>query len=156
MFGNDFSRAPISGQRKVWSPEGIKQPLHLVRRPGHHRLGGHHQSGGQLDDHLIATHHREALGEQVNVYSERRLVVIYTKLCVLQSGLIWALLGELCTLGLGLFLQALKDCIRSGITGNFGLQCNLGVWAIVYSGVFGLLHRLVGNCLSQQSLDSFG
>ena len=47
---------------------GIKQPLHLVRRPGHHRLGGHHhfwgaqnQMGGQLDDHLIATqpkHHR--------------------------------------------------------------------------------------------------
>ena len=66
---------------------------------------------------------------------------------MLQSGLIWALLGELCTLGLGLLLQALKDCIRSVFTGNFGLQCTLGVWAIVYSGVFGLLHRLVGNCI---------
>ena len=63
MFGNDPQcRAPNSGRRKVWSTEGIKQPLHLVRRPGHHRLGGHHQFWGahnqlseQLDDHLIAT-----------------------------------------------------------------------------------------------------
>ena len=69
MFGNDPQcRAPNSGRRKVWSIEGIKQPLHLVRRPGHHQLGGHHrlgghyhfwsahhQLGGQLDDHLIAT-----------------------------------------------------------------------------------------------------
>ena len=37
MFGNDPQcRAPNSGRRKVWSIEGIKQPLHLVRRPGHH------------------------------------------------------------------------------------------------------------------------
>ena len=56
MFGNDPQcRAPNSGRRKVWSIEGIKQPLHLVRRPGHQHLGGHHQLGGQLDDHLIAT-----------------------------------------------------------------------------------------------------
>ena len=40
MFGNDPQcRAPNSEQRKVWSSEGIKQPLHLVRRPGHHLLG---------------------------------------------------------------------------------------------------------------------
>ena len=32
MFGNDPQcRAPNSGRRKVWSSEGIKQPLHLVR-----------------------------------------------------------------------------------------------------------------------------
>ena len=63
MVGNDPQcRAPNSGRRKAWSIEVIKQPLHLVRRPGHHRLGGHHhfwdahnQLGGQLDDHLIAT-----------------------------------------------------------------------------------------------------
>ena len=63
MFGNDPQcRAPSSGRCKVWSSEGIKQPLHLVRRSGHHRLGGHHQFwgahnllGGQLDDHMIAT-----------------------------------------------------------------------------------------------------
>ena len=56
MFGNDPQcRAPNSGRRKVWSIEGIKQLLHLVRRPGHRRLGGPHQLGGQLDDHLIAT-----------------------------------------------------------------------------------------------------
>ena len=48
MFGNDPQcRAPKSGRRKVWSIEGIKQPLHLVRRPGRHHwaditLGGHH------------------------------------------------------------------------------------------------------------------
>ena len=61
VFGNDPQcRAQNSGRRKVWSTEGIKQPLHLVRGPGHHRLGGHHQFwggqhqlGGQLDDHLI-------------------------------------------------------------------------------------------------------
>ena len=101
MFGNDRQcRAPNSGRRKVWSSEGIKQPLHLVRVPGHHQLGGHnqlgghHHLGGQLDDCLIATHpeeHRAVYCEHVNVYSERRLVVIYTKLCVLQSGHIWAL-----------------------------------------------------------------
>ena len=46
MFGNDPQcRAPNSGRRKVWSTEGIKQPLHLVRRPGHHLLGGHHHIG---------------------------------------------------------------------------------------------------------------
>ena len=62
MFGNDPQcRASNSGRRKVLSSEGIKQPLHLVRRPGHHRLGGrhrlggHHQLGGHLDDHLITT-----------------------------------------------------------------------------------------------------
>ena len=63
VFGNNPQcRAPISGRRKVWSTEGTKQPLHSVRQPGHHQLGGHHQFwgahnqlGGQLDDHLIAT-----------------------------------------------------------------------------------------------------
>ena len=62
VFGNDPQcRTPYSGRREVRSSEGIKQPLHSVRRPGHHHLGGphhldgHHQSGGQLDDHLIAT-----------------------------------------------------------------------------------------------------
>ena len=46
MFGNDPQcRAPNSGRRKVWSIEGIKQPLHLVHRPGHHLLGGHHHIG---------------------------------------------------------------------------------------------------------------
>ena len=62
MFGNEPQcRAPNSGRCKVWSTGGIKQPLHLVRRPGYHQLGGniqhggHHQLGGQLDDRLIAT-----------------------------------------------------------------------------------------------------
>ena len=51
MFGNDPQcRAPNSGRRKVWSIEGIKQPLHLVRRPGRHHwaditLGGHQHIG---------------------------------------------------------------------------------------------------------------
>ena len=51
MFGNDPQcRAPNSGRRKAWSIEGIKQPLHLVRRPGHHHwaditLGGHQHIG---------------------------------------------------------------------------------------------------------------
>ena len=40
---------------EIQGRKGIKQPLHLNRRPGHRRLGGHHQLGGQLDDHLIAT-----------------------------------------------------------------------------------------------------
>ena len=57
MFGNDPQcRAQNSGRRKVCSTEGIKQPLHLVRRPGHLQfeadiiiwadiitLGGHQQ-----------------------------------------------------------------------------------------------------------------
>ena len=44
MFGNDPQcRAPKSGRRIVWSIEGIKQPLHLVRRPGQHHLAGHLQ-----------------------------------------------------------------------------------------------------------------
>ena len=72
----------------------------------------------------------------MNVYSERRLVVIYAKLSVLQSGLIRALLGELCTLGLGLLLQALGDCIRSGITRALGYK--------VYSVVLGYFISLLG------------
>ena len=55
MFGNDPQcRAPNSGRRKVWSIEGIKQLLHLIRRPGHHQFGADinnwngHQSGWTL------------------------------------------------------------------------------------------------------------
>ena len=102
----------------------------------------------------------------MNVYSEPPLVVIYTKLCALQSGLVWALLGVLCTLGLGILLQPLGDCIRSGITGALGYKVYSGVlgyfigllgivftaefgflWLVSVLWGFGLLHPLVGNCI---------
>ena len=63
MFGNDPQcRALNSGRRKVWSIEGIKQQLHLVRRPGLHQFEadishwadinscGEHQSGWTLQE----------------------------------------------------------------------------------------------------------
>ena len=67
-------------------------------------------------------------------------------MCALKSGLIWALFWVLCTLGLGLLLQALGDCIRSGITGALGYKVYSGVLGyfvgllrIVFRAEFGLL-----------------
>ena len=80
----------------------------------------------------------QTLCEQVNVSSERRLLVNYTKLSVLQSGLIWALLGDWCTLEFGLLLQTVGDYRSSwlhSVLEELGLQCTLGLWAILILGV---------------------
>ena len=130
VFGNDPQcRAPNSGRRKIWSSEGIKVPLHLVRRPGHHYLDGHHQLGRQLDDHLMATQPEQHRANKCTcTVNDDCWWSVQNCVCckVVSCGLSWVN----CALwGLGYFCRFWEIVFEVALLELFGIRCTLGFWA---------------------------